>query len=232
MQCWICGEASADTGEHMIKVTDLESLFGHTTTHKPLYRRIGSGRQEKAQGKNSPKLKFKTQLCAVCNNARTQPHDLSWQAFAAHLRTRQKPIAPGDVVRAAKAFNSGVRVGLLGVHLYFVKLFGCLIHDAGVPMDTSPLAAAIINNEPHPHIYLSFLAITNNKLQDYAHVTPVSTMNIGDDFSAQWIYTVGRIGVHVIYAPTIHLRNHRVHLWNPRFSTKTITLDRLGSMPG
>ena len=159
MLCWICG-SEAETGEHMIKVTDLVDLFGHTTTHKPLYRRINSGPQDKVQGNNSSKLKFKTRLCGYCNNTRTQPHDLSWSSLSKFLRNREPKIAPNDVVRVAKAFTSGARPGLLGVHLYFTKLFGCLILDANVPIDTKPLARSIMSGESHPDIYLCFLAVT------------------------------------------------------------------------
>ena len=225
MRCWICGNP-ADTGEHMIKVTDLEALFDHTTTHKPLYRRIDTGPQELVQGKKSEKLKFKTRLCAYCNNERTQPDDLSWQALAKHLRSRDPKVRPGEIVRVAKAFKSGIRPGLLGVHLYFLKLFGCLILDAEVPIDTQPLAEAILSRSPHPHFYLCFLAITNRKLQDQAMVTPVHTVEIGGAQScAQWFYFVGRIGVHITFAPQIHPRSERVHLWHPSFTTRTLTLD-------
>ena len=225
MLCWICG-SEAETGEHMIKVTDLADLFGHTTTHKPLYRRIDCGPQEKVQGKNSTKLKFQTRLCDYCNNTRTQPHDRSWEALSKFLRNRELKILPGDVVRVAKAFKVGIRPGLLGVHLYFLKMFGCLILDSEVPLDTKPLAESILTGEPHPDIYLCFLAVTSKKLQDQAMVTPVQTINInGNLIGAQWFYFVGRVGVHITYAPHIHLNSDRVHLWHPRFTTKTLTLD-------
>ena len=230
MRCWICG-GPANTGEHMIKVTDLEALFGHTTTHKPLYRRIDNCPQELIQGKNSEKLKFRTRLCGYCNNTRTQPDDLSWQALARYLRSRDPKIYPGEVVRVTKAFKSGIRPGLLGVHLYFLKLFGCLILDANVPIDTQPLANAILNRESHPHVYLCFLAITSRRLQDQAMVTPVNTIEInGAQSGAQWFYFVGRVGIHITLAPEIHFRSEKMHLWHPSFTTKALTLDGLRSI--
>ena len=225
--CWICG-SPADTGEHMIKVTDLEALFGKTTTHKPLYRRIDAGPQELIQGKKSQKLKFKTELCGYCNNTRSQPDDQSWKALAAHFRSRDPRITPGEIVRVSNAFPAGIRPGLLGVHLYFIKLFGCLILDAQVPIDTRPLANSILKRVPHPSVYLSFLAVTSRKFQDQAMVTPVEiTTKKGTLSSAQWFYFVGRIGVHIILAPQIHLRSDKVHFWHPRCTTKTLTLDGL-----
>lgn len=231
MSCWICG-APADTGEHMIKVSDLRDLFGHTSLDKPLFRRMNSGPQEKVPGVRSEKLKFRTRLCACCNNARTQAHDKSWEALATYLRKRTPPIRPGEVVRVTRAFKNGprpgLRPGLLGVHLYFAKLTGCLVLDGGVPLDTQPLAEAILQNRPHPYLYLSFLALTDHHIHRQAFITPVETIKIGGDLSgAQWFYFVGRIGVHVTYAKAVHNRKKQVHLWHPSDSEKTITLDGL-----
>jgi hypothetical protein len=225
MACWICSDP-ADTGEHMIKASDLKALFGHTSQDKPLFRRVNSGPQEKVPGVRSEKLKFRTRLCAYCNNARTQTHDKSWEALVTYLRKRNPEVRPGEVVRVAHAFDNGVRPGLLGVHLYFAKLTGCLLLDGGVPLDTRPLAEAILHNRPHPYLYLSFLVLTNRSIQRNAFITPVETITIGGDLSgAQWFYFVGRIGVHVTYAKSLHNRMKQVHLWHPSDSEKTITLD-------
>lgn len=225
MACWICSDP-ADTGEHMIKVSDLKALFGHTSHDKPLYRRVNSGPQETVPGVRSEKLKFRTRLCANCNNARTQRHDKSWEALAIYLRKRNPQVRPGEVVRVAHAFDNGVRPGLLGVHLYFAKLTGCLLLDGGVPLDMRPLAEAILQNRPHPYLYLSFLVLTNRRIHRHAIITPVETITIGGDLSgAQWFYFVGRIGVHVTYAKYLHNRMKQVHLWHPSDSDRTITLD-------
>lgn len=210
----------------MIKVSDLRDLFGHTTTNKPLYRSINKGPQQKIQGVKSPKLKFSTQLCAYCNNTRTQPHDKSWEALATFLRKRSPAIKPGEVVRPTRAFNNGLRPGLLGVHMYFIKLSGCLLLDGKVPIDTQPLAEAILNNVAHPHVYLAFLAVTSRRFQQQAIVTPVETISINGNLSGvQWFYFVGRIGIHIIYAPAIHTRSEKLNLWHPSFTTKTLTLN-------
>ena len=225
MSCWICGN-SADTGEHMIKAADLKALFGPTSQNKPLFRQINSNSQEKVPGCRSEKLKFRTRLCACCNNTRTQSHDKSWEALSTYLRKRNPLVRPGDVVRVSHAFKSGVRPGFLGVHLYFAKLTGCLVLDAGVPLDIQSLADAILQNSSHPHLYLSFLVLTDRRVHRHAFVTPIETIAVGGELSgAQWYYLTGRIGVHVIYAKALHNREKRIHLWHPSNSEKTITLD-------
>ena len=226
MHCWICGSI-AETGEHMIKVSDLRDIFGHTTTKTPLYRKVNNEHPEIVQGANSPKLKFQTKLCAECNNARTQHHDRSWEALARYFRNRSVPVTPGGVVRPVRAFSQGLRPGLLGVHLYFCKLTGCLIHDAGVPLETDSLAKAILENVPHQNVYLAFLAVTSRRLQNWAVLTPVETISVrGSLVGAQWFYFVGRIGVHITYATHIH-RPSKANLWHPSSSAKTLTFGKM-----
>jgi len=43
-----------------------------------------------------------------------------------------------------------------GVHLYFVKLFGCLVVERQIPIDVAPFAKALLDGRPHPCLYLAF----------------------------------------------------------------------------
>jgi len=46
---------------------------------------------------------------------------------------------------------------MLYVHLYLVKLFGCMIADSNVTsIDLKAFGDAILNNKPHPEVYLAF----------------------------------------------------------------------------
>jgi hypothetical protein len=227
MHCWICGSI-AETREHMIKASDLSALFGRITTSKPLYRKVSNQPRELVQGVKSKKLTFQTKLCAQCNNTRTQPHDKSWEALALFIRKRATAIQPGEVIRPARAFDHGLRPGLLGVHLYFVKLTGCLFHDAKVPIDTSSFAQSILNNVAHPNIHLAFLAFNGGKFQKRVSVTPIEIISVnGRPSSAQWFYIVGNIGVHVAYAEYIHRGQELANLWHPSSSDKTLTFGKL-----
>jgi hypothetical protein len=47
------------------------------------------------------------------------------------------------------------------VHLFFLKLFGCMICEAkanghGIPINVKPFSDAIMLNRPHPEVYLQF----------------------------------------------------------------------------
>jgi hypothetical protein len=223
MLCWICGEP-ADTGEHLIKATDVREIFPHITTHTPLHRRKGVEPPNIVQGVQSSKLKFQSRLCGECNNERTQPHDKSWEALATFLRNRIPAIESGDVVDPAEAFQAGFRPGMLGVHLFFAKHFGCLIGDSDAPIDRSVLADAILNTKPIPHLYLSFIAIKTPGLAAEAIVTPLCTISLADVQATTYHYFVGRIAVQVVLAPCIERNINKLQLWNPADGIESITL--------
>ena len=144
MKCWICGE-DANSGEHLIKASDLKSLFGQVTNRSPLYFHSDAVRNQPIQGLKSDKLKFSSRICARCNNQRTQTHDHAWETLSNYIRSRQPPIQRGTVVRLDKAFPGSVRQSMLDVHLFFLKLFGCLIVEHSIPMDIAPFSEAILH---------------------------------------------------------------------------------------
>ena len=118
---------------------------------------------------------------------------------------------------------------MLGVHLYFLKLFGSLIVDNAIPMDIQSFAKAIQNETPHPNVYLSFLAVSHSGIRQYAAITPVYTEKINDEIMfANWFYFVGPLAVEITYAPAVRANTKEVHLWHPTHSSKSIVIDRLG----
>lgn len=97
MKCWICGN-EANSGEHILKASDLSSIFGPVTTHAPLYKHTAKQKNQLIQGIKSDQLKSKARLCARCNNERTKPHDKAWEHLSAYLRgldsAAQRPLWP------------------------------------------------------------------------------------------------------------------------------------------
>jgi hypothetical protein len=49
MKCWICGN-DANSGEHLMKASDLQSLFGHVTQQAPLYFHTDQRETSPSQG--------------------------------------------------------------------------------------------------------------------------------------------------------------------------------------
>ena len=117
---------------------------------------------------------------------------------------------------------------MLGVHLYFIKLFGCLIDCNSIPINIQPFKYSIHTETPHPSVYLSFLAVSKSDFHAYAAITPVETVKLGDRVvAANWFYCVGRIAVNVTYAEAIRRQSQHVHLWHPSSYAKSIIIDAI-----
>ena len=207
----------------MTKASDLRSMFGPISQSAPLYMHTPLKRNLSVAGIKSDKLKFKALLCARCNNERTQPHDQAWERLSRYLHERQPPVRPGAVVNLAKAFPGKVRQSMLFVHLYFVKLFGCLIVEHSVPLDIAPFSAAILQSRAHANVHLSVWALTDVGAHKFAGHTPIETAQLGSRVAfATWLYYVGTIAVNVMYAEPGEHRHGLLTAWHPSRVTKLL----------
>jgi hypothetical protein len=198
--CWICG-APADSSEHMVKASDLRAVFGKVTQGEPLYRHAGEERNLPIGGVNAAPMKFKPSICQRCNNARTQPHDKAWEALSAAARSAEPPLERGSQLPLQAAFGAEIENGLLGVHLYFVKLLGCHAVEYGVPLPIKTFAVAILGGYPHPNVFLSFANESTNQGKNQVHVGNISAANVdGLTVGATWYYIIGTFGVLVTYS--------------------------------
>lgn len=154
--CWICNQEEGTTGEHRSKRSDLKAVFGLSGG---LYLHNDQRRNRQIQNINSKLIRFDAPLCNTCNSARTQPHDLAWEALSHSLRTRKPGIKPGDVIRCNRVFPYDTSNSMLGVHLFFVKWLGCQIVEACIPIrpPLTTLSKAIMAGRAHPNIWLSFM---------------------------------------------------------------------------
>jgi hypothetical protein len=224
MKCWIC-EDVATTGEHMIKASDLKSMFGHVSQNAPLYIHNPIQRNLPVPGIKSNKLKFKNLLCARCNNQRTQQHDQAWEKLSNYLRKRLPPLRSGSTINLAKVFPGQVRESILNVHLYFVKLFGCMVAEHSVPLDLAPFSAAILQGHAHPNVHLSIWALSDSDAHKFAGQTPIETVQLhGQIVFATWLYYVGTIAVNVIYAVPGERRRGLLKAWHPSRVSKVLHL--------
>ncbi len=160
MKCWICGN-NARTGEHLIKASDLRAIFGHVRQNQPVYHHSSSQQNVPIKGINTNILKSRALLCDRCNNVRTQPYDRAWETLSTYLRSRPQ-IRSGDRINLGKVFPGAVHRSMLHVHLFFVKLFGCLATETALPIDISSFSNAILNNTAHPKVYLAISPYTDN----------------------------------------------------------------------
>jgi hypothetical protein len=221
MKCWICGDEGT-TGEHLTKASDLKSHFRKVTQQSPIYLHTDHKRNTKINSiKKSRELKSQSLICPNCNNARTAPHDRAWESLSTYLREKKPPIKKGDIIRLEKVFPGAVNKSMLKVHLYFVKLFGCIILEHKIPIEISPFRDAIMQEKPHEKIFLAFWS---GKGLGTGH-SNLDTANIaGKCVYASWFYIIDSVAVNVMYAEPNEYRKGLVNSWNPRSITKRLRI--------
>jgi len=218
MKCWICGN-KATTGEHKIKASDMRTLYSDVSQQKPLYFHTDQKRNQKVGSIKSNKFKFDSLICSDCNNARTARHDKAWEQLSKFLREKSPAINKGDVISLQAVFPRAVSESMLDVHLFFVKLFGCAIVEHKVPVDILPFSTAILQQIPHPKVFLAF----GSSLNMGTGMTNIETGNLnGLCVYATWFYIVEPIAVNVIYSEHSEKREGLVHAWHPSTITKSI----------
>lgn len=226
MKCWVC-DNDACTGEHTIKRSDLRAIFGHVSQDRPLYRHTAKKRNVLVKGLNVDLLKSGGRLCAHCNNQRTQPFDNAWGRLSAALRAK-KVIRSGECIDLGKVFPGSVKKSMLHVHLYFVKLFGCLIAENALPIDIEGFSQAILNSVAHPKVYLAVSPLTYGLASasvGYSDLN-LAEKNGGTAFAA-WLLTLDRFTVRVMYAEPTEHRKGLVDAWHPSSITKCLRVSRL-----
>lgn len=211
--CWICGKNEANSGEHKTKRSDLVAVLGSPTQTKPFYFHDHKRRNKPIKSLNAKILKAPVRICHHCNTNRTQPNDRAWECMSGKLRSRS--LVPGQWVRANKIFPYDTQRCMIDVHLFFLKLFGCILCEAeangnDVPIDVAPFSKAIIDGRPHPEVHLQFGkcdgAIGRSDL--------ICRKTDHGGMLASWLYELDSIAVSVIFAQAGHWQN-RPDLWHP-----------------
>jgi hypothetical protein len=227
VDCWICG-AAATTGEHKTKRSDIRAAFGNPTQSDPIYLHDAERPNQRIGSPNAKLLKSPGRICAHCNNTRTQPNDQAWETLSAALRNRTPLLVPGNLVHANHIFHQDTSRKMLGVHLYFVKLFGC--HIAGsnsIPIEISGFARAIMQQEAHPCVYLTFgcgrtFAGKPMTGMSHMHIWRVPSLPGEPIISATWFYDIEGFSVCVTFAAKSGERLDGA--WHPRQGTTSFTI--------
>lgn len=220
-QCWICGNP-ANSGEHMIKASDLRAMFGGTLK-QPLYFHTDNIKNLKLQSIKADRLKFSHVICHACNSTRTQKHDMAWEHFSDY--TRKLTFQVGDTLRLNKIFPYNSKHHMRWVQLYFVKFFGCAITEYNVPIDTQSFAEAINQDKLHPNIYLAFGPKPSDVQTKMAGVSDMQVWKNGQDvLFAVWFLFLDHITVSVMYAKEGHITEGTKGGWHPRQSPNRIRM--------
>lgn len=156
----------------------MRSYFGHVNQRVPIYFHSDNKRNVPVGRVKSNRFTSKALLCAKCNNERTQPYDRAWETLSLYLRHNWTSISKARKVDLSKVFPGEVGRQSLNVHLYFVKLFGCRIVEANVPISIGEFSECLLNGRAHDEVFLVLSAtpfLRNHKL---AHVTEIQARNI------------------------------------------------------
>lgn len=233
MKCWICRTEDAATREHLVKASDLRALFDKPSQAKPLFFNA-SNQQSRSRCRNvkvgslkSDTLKFKHRICLACNSKRTQPYDYAWERGSRELRSAVSRLLAKGSFRANWLFPYDTRRCMLQMHLYFTKLFGCLIVEGNIPIDVAPLAKALTERQPCPHIYLAFGHLSLPVVAAGGSDVDTDQLN-GQVAFASWLYHVSDLAVKVMYARPGEQREGLKVAWHPRMGAKRLSFSRFG----
>lgn len=224
MKCWICGQ-EGNTGEHLIKRSDLRSYFGDISQKCPIFFHTKDKKNIPVGSLKSKRFKSDALICNKCNSSLTQPYDRAWEALSIYLRSNWLYLLNRKKINLAKVFPGGVHKSMLYVHLYFVKLFGCRIVESGASIDTSALSQALLHQKANNDIFIAFGPRPGKVAHKYAGLTTIHSMDIdGVSAFATWVYTIDNLAVNVIYAPKYKPAGVMKNTWHPDKPNKIIRI--------
>lgn len=221
-KCWICGD-SANSREHMMKASDIKSVFGKPSQKYPIFFNSSVAKNIHVYGLKSDILKYPANLCSNCNNQRTQTHDIAWERLSVALRSSYSPIKPGVKVRLNRIFPYDTTAKMRNVQLYFTKQLGCRIAAESMPIDMATFSKAILENRHHQNIFLTFgcAAWAGNK-----RLTGMSEVHgqvlSGRCVAAAFFYHVNDLAVSIAYLENTNGRSAFPNSWNPAFNRNRI----------
>ena len=131
-KCWWCGKENL-TGEHKFKQTDLRKMFG-TDPDTELIFFSSDGHVSYVRGPNSAVVKFDKNLCAECNNARSQRFDRAWDDMSEYIRANWPSLKAGVSIRLSDVYPHPEERGIADLTRYVVKHFGCKIAASLLPV--------------------------------------------------------------------------------------------------
>jgi len=117
---------------------------------------------------------------------------------------------------------------MLNVHLYFVKIFGCLIAENGLPINIEEFSRAILNVAAHPRVHLAISALVYDLPCASVGYSNLSLAKLdGRTVYAIWFLTLDKFAVRIIYAEPNERRRGLCDAWHPSTIAKQLRISRL-----
>ena len=107
------------------------------------------------------------------------------------------------------------------VHLFFLKLFGCMLCEAKangheVPIDIAPFSQSIMSSRAHLEVQLQFGKCDGTVGRSNLHCWATQDGSV----LAGWLYEIDTIAVSVLFAQAERWE-HRTDLWHPKSQTSS-----------
>ncbi|MFE5679405.1 hypothetical protein ACFQ7B_34210 [Streptomyces erythrochromogenes] len=129
--CWWCGSV-ADSQEHKFKRKNLARLS--EGSKEDLIWVSGETRQPIRSIRKSRRVRFRPNLCAACNNARSQPFDLAYDRFVDYLWSDGRRLRYSRYIDMKRVYGDSWAADTVNLARYFVKQIGCRVEDDGFPV--------------------------------------------------------------------------------------------------
>ena len=226
MKCWICGN-DADSGEHRTKKSDLRRVFPSVSPDKPIYTKTEFGKFRKINSLDSEHFKSKAKICQYCNTTRSQPFDKAWEELSTYLQRNTSSLRVRDNLLLHKVFPGRTKESMLDIHLFFIKIFGCLIVEHEIPIPIGPFSRAILNRSEHPQVYLGIGFLPKLRGKNIVQISPVESVTNNEDkllHFASWQYVVKEAFVDVSFSVKSEYTKILRSVWQPSGITKVLRL--------
>ena len=115
---------------------------------------------------------------------------------------------------------------MVDLHLYAVKIMGCISALYGLKIDMGGLANAVKHRKPYPWVFFGIgkrMCLTNVKLAGLSDLNVIHDKATGECVFAVFLLTLAAWEFQFVYAAPGQLRDGMRNCWNPastRFTRK------------
>ena len=203
--------------------------FGGITPQKPQrYTEDGSFRAEVRSAKSNH-LKLDKSICMRCNDTLSAPYDRAWDILYAYLAKNWPSILRRRKIDLRRVFPNLCQQNARHVQLYFVKLFGCVAHAQGLPIDFASLARCILYDAACPEIALAVCNDDQSPVgRKLAHCSPIHAWGFeGSDEvdGTVWMYGLSPVMMKVFYRSYGSTLRPINNVWHPLGSLENVPVN-------
>lgn len=140
--CWWCGDLAA-TQEHRIKHSTIRRVANSTPgggRPSDVYKVSDDYRGVLRSLKKGSQVKWRKNLCADCNNSRSQPFDRAYDVMEAFIVEYADELMRWPRLTWSDVYGEDWQAGAANLARYFGKQLGCMLADQRLPVPTELIA--------------------------------------------------------------------------------------------